>query len=210
LFSDACAARELRVRHEWLGSRPLLLFAGTFGRVNGMEYLVRLAAEVQRVDPGIRLVAVGGGAEFERTQALARELRVLDTNLFLLGKVPKSEAAVWTVAADMTLALFTGPEIVWRDAVQNKFFDSLAAGKPVVNNFRGWQSEVAVAAGAGLIVSATDIEAAARDVSRALRNPDWMARAGQAARELGVRRFNRDALAAQLAGVLAEAHAQPR
>jgi glycosyltransferase involved in cell wall biosynthesis len=172
-----------------------------------MDYLARLAASLLRIDREIRVVAVGGGAEFERTRQLALDLQVLGENLFLLGKLPKSEAAAWTVAADMTLALFTGPPIVWRDAVQNKFFDSLAAGKPVANNFRGWQSELAVAAGAGLIVSASDVDAAARDLVRALRDREWMAKAGRAARQLGAGGFNRDALAAELARVLLAAHA---
>jgi glycosyltransferase involved in cell wall biosynthesis len=207
LFSDPSAARELRSKHAWLASRPLLVFAGTFGRVNGMDYLARLAASLLRIDREIRVVAVGGGAEFERTRQLALELQVLGENLFLLGKLPKSEAAAWTVAADMTLALFTGPPIVWRDAVQNKFFDSLAAGKPVANNFRGWQSELAVGAGAGLIVSASDVDAAARDLVRALRDREWMAKAGRAARQLGAGGFNRDALAAELARVLLAARA---
>ena len=110
LFSDPSAARELRSKHEWLGSRPLLVFAGTFGRVNGMDYLVRLAASILRADREIRVVAVGAGAEFDRTRQLALELKVLGENLFLLGRLPKIEAAAWTVAADMTIALFTGTE----------------------------------------------------------------------------------------------------
>lgn len=209
-FADAEAGLALRRRFDWLGDRPLLVFAGTFGLVNGMDYLVRLAQAAARIDADVRIAAVGTGREFDRTRRLAIDAGVLDRNLFLLGRVPKNEAAAWTLAADMTIALFTGPEIVWRDAVQNKFFDSLAAGKPVANNFPGWQSKLAEQAGAGLIVSATDTQAAARDIVRALRDRDWMERAGRAARELAVGRFNRDALAQQLEGVLREAHAAAR
>jgi glycosyltransferase involved in cell wall biosynthesis len=124
--------------------------------------------------------------------------------------LPKHETAKWTLAADMTIALITGPRIVWRDAVQNKFFDSLAAGKPVVNNFPGWQATVAEEAGAGLIVSQTDAEGAAAQVVRALRDREWLQRAGQAARRLATERFDRNLLAAQLAGVLEEARASGR
>ena len=210
LFSDVEAGRALRARHDWLESRPLLVFAGTFGRANGMDYLVRLAEAILRLDPEIRIAAVGTGGEFERTRQLALDRQVLGKNLFLLGQLPKQEAAAWLAAADMTIALFTGPKIVWRDAVQNKFFDSLAAGKPVANNFRGWQSELAVAAGAGLILSSSDVEAAAGDLVRSLRDREGMVRSGRAARELGVGRFNRDVLAADLARVLEEAYAEGR
>ncbi|MBP7609918.1 MAG: hypothetical protein KA760_10500, partial [Steroidobacteraceae bacterium] len=110
----------------------------------------------------------------------------------------------------INLALFTGPSIVWRDAVQNKFFDSLAAGRPVANNFPGWQSRIAEAADAGLILPADDLAAAARQVATALRDKAWLEAAGRAARQLAESRFNRDVLAAQLVGVLEQARADWR
>jgi glycosyltransferase involved in cell wall biosynthesis len=204
-FTDEAVARDVRARHAWLGDRPLLLFAGTFGLVNGMAYLVKLAEAIAKLDPEIRVAAVGGGREYELTEKLAREKGLLDRNFFLLGKRPKRETVHWLQAADMTIALFTGPEIVWRDAVQNKFFDSLAAGKPVANNFPGWQSKIAAEAGAGLILSATDINTAAHDVVKALRDSAWMHAASQAAKKLARERFDRDKLAFQLARVLEDA-----
>jgi glycosyltransferase involved in cell wall biosynthesis len=205
--ADPAGGDALRSRHEWLGDRPMLLFAGTFGLVNGMPYLVELAAAIARLDPEIRVVAVGAGREYARVDALARERGVLDRNFFLMGQVSKREVASWLGAADMTIALFTGPSIIWRDAVQNKFFDSLAAGKPVANNFPGWQSKIAAEAGAGLILSATDHESAARELVKSLRDPQWMGQAIAAARELARTRFDRDKLGAQLGEVLEAVYA---
>jgi len=205
VFADAGVGHKLREQYTWLGNRPLLVYAGTFGIANGVDYLARIAASIARIDPEVRIVAVGGGRDFDRTRQLALDLGVLGKNLFLQGKLRKREAAAWTIAADMTIALLTGPEVVWRDAVQNKFFDSLAAGKPVANNFAGWQSKLAVEAGAGLILDANDVETAARDLVRALRDNQWLEKAGRAARDLAVSRFNRDRLAADLARVLIEA-----
>ena len=202
IFSGAPGSGAPRDAHEWLGDRPLVVFTGTFGLVNGMDYLVHLAAATARIDPEVRFVAVGEGREFARTMELARELGVLDSNLFLMGKLPKLETASWVRAADMTIALFTGPEIVWRDAVQNKFFDSLAAGTPVANNFRGWQARVAEEAGAGIILSADDADAAAADLVHHLRDDAWLRQAGEAARALAINRFNRDDLAGQLERLL--------
>ena len=204
LFADAEASETLRRRYDWLGSRPLLVFTGTFGLVNGMDYLVRLADCIQRIDSEVRVVAIGAGREFEKTHQLASDKGILDKSLFFLGRLPKVEVAAWTKAADMTIALFAGPEIVWRDAVQNKFFDSLAAGNPVANNFPGWQSKVAADAGAGLILSSQDTDAAARDVVDALRDKDWMTAAKAAAFNLARRRFDRDFLAMDLDRVLRE------
>ena len=121
LFADSGASESVRRDHAWLRERPLLVYTGAFGRINGMDYLVKLAAAVRKLDAEVRIVGIGEGGEFESTMQLATELGVLDDNLFLLGRLPKVEAARWVRAADMTIALITGPEIVWRDAVQNKF-----------------------------------------------------------------------------------------
>jgi glycosyltransferase involved in cell wall biosynthesis len=199
VFSAPPAQGEaLRRAHAWLGDRPLVLFAGTFGLVNGVDYLARLAECAAAVDADVRFIAIGKGRFFEPLKTLARGLGVLDRNLFLFESMPKQDLAAWLAAADMTLALFAGPEIVWRDAVQNKFFDSLAAGKPIANNHRGWQARIAEEEGAGLILDPEDIGAATRTLVSHLRDRDWMARACTAARRLGRERFNRDLLAADL------------
>lgn len=201
---------DLRRSHAWLGSRPILLFCGTFGLVNGVDYLAYLAQALAAIGPDVRIVAIGTGREYDRVVALAGQLNVNKRNLFFLGELSKRESARWLMTADMTIALFTGPEIVWRDAVQNKFFDSLAAGKPVANNFPGWQAKVAVEAGAGLIVSATDFPAAAKDICDALHNEKWMTGAQAACRALAGLRFNRDNLANDLLKVLLAAQGASR
>jgi len=204
VFADPSGAGTVRKEFPWLGDRPLLVYTGTFGLINGMAYLVRLAAAISRIDPEVRIVAIGEGREFESTMNLAKELQVYDSNFFMLGRMPKVDAAVWVKAADMTIALVTGPEIVWRDAVQNKFFDSLAAGTPVANNFPGWQSKVAAEAGVGIILSADDVDDAAAELLRHLQDEGWLRKAGEAAHDLAVNRFNRDDLAAALGELLEE------
>jgi len=166
--------------------------------VNGVDYLVRLAAEAAVLDPDVRFVGIGDGRELQKVRDLAHSLGVLDRNLLLLERRSKLEVAVWLAASDMSIALFTGPSIIWRDAVQNKFFDALAAGKPVANNFRGWQSIVAEEAGAGLVLDPHDYRAATAKLIEHLRDRQWMTAASQAATRLARERFDRGQLAAQL------------
>ena len=212
LFGADASAPNLREQFGWIGNRPLLVFCGTFGLVNGVDYLPRLCSHLLVIDPGICVVALGHGREFEAVRRLAAQLAVLERNFFMLGRVPKKEAAAWVRTAQMTIALFTGPEIVWRDAVQNKFFDSLAAGRPVANNFPGWQAKIAVEAGAGLILDAHDTCSAARTLAKHLRDAKWLEAASRAASDLARTRFDRDFLAADLARVLegvVRAHGTP-
>lgn len=202
LFGPRAGDGSLRQTDTWLGAGPLLVFCGTFGLVNGVDYLPRLAAALLEVAPSIRLVGIGSGREWENTRRLAVELGVLERNLRLLGELPKTATVAWIRAADATLALFTGPAIVWRDAVQNKFFDSLAAGTPVINNFRGWQAIVAEQADAGFIVSGTDTASAARNIASRLHDRAWLETARASARRLAVEQFNLDDLAVKLEHVL--------
>lgn len=192
----------LRRLHPWLQGRPLVLFAGTLGMANGVDYLVRLASTVRTLDPEIRFLVIGGGKEVERVRGMAREQGVLESNFFMMNAIPKREIPAWLSASDLVTALFTGPKIVWKDAVQNKFFDAMAAGRPIVNNFEGWQSRIAEEHGAGLILPAEDIPEAARLLTGAIRNQEWMEKARTAARQLGRERFSRERLAWELEQVL--------
>lgn len=200
---DPAAARRLREATPWLQDRPLVLFTGALGQVNGVDYLARLAGAVARLDPEVRFVVLGNGRERERIKQTAVDAGILDRSFFLFEAVPKRELVAWTSAADFTVALFTGPRVIWKDAVQNKFFDSLAAGRPVACNFRGWQSEIAEEEGVGLILPHEDIEAAAAQLLARLRDRDWMLAARARALELARGRFNRDRLAEALHQVLA-------
>jgi glycosyltransferase involved in cell wall biosynthesis len=202
------AGERIRDGYEWLGQRRMVLFFGTLGLVNGVDYLIRLAAEVRRLDPDVRFVVLGDGRMEPELRELARDLGVLDENLFILGKVSKARVAEWLAASDMSIALFTGPRVVWKDATQNKFFDSLAAGRPIANNFDGWQSRIAEEAGCGLILDADSIGVAANQLYARLTDPAWLDTARRRARELAERRFNRDDQARQLERVLQEALAE--
>ncbi|TLM76777.1 MAG: glycosyltransferase family 4 protein, partial [Actinobacteria bacterium] len=158
------AGAEIRAAHEWLGDRPMIIYAGAVSTANGVEYLAHLAAATRQIDPEIRFVVAGTGRDMDLVRDLATELGVYEQSFFMLGRIPKGDVAKWLAASSMTCAMLTGPRIVWKDAVSNKFFDSLAAGKPVANNFDGFSSQVAREAGAGIILDPDDVEQAARDL----------------------------------------------
>lgn len=196
--------RGARIRAElpWLGERPMVIYCGAIGKLNRVDQLVHIAAATAKRDVEVRFVVVGTGREEPRVRELAAELGVLNRNFFMQGAVPKREVPAWLDAADVAIALITGPEILWKHATQNKFFDALAAGRAILSNFRGWQSILAEEAGAGLIFDTEDAEAAAQRLVSVVRDPQWLARAGTAARALAAREFDRDAHAKILENVL--------
>ena len=45
----------------------------------------------------------------------------------------------------------------------NKFFDALAAGKPIMINYKGWQAKLIEKYNIGIVVSSNNITLAAKD-----------------------------------------------
>lgn len=191
-----------RNEYTWLGDRKLVLYTGTIGAANGVDYMVQLAGEVLTIDPEVRFVIIGDGAEREFVSYLADKLGVLNRNLFMLSPLPKREIARWSRAADMHMALMRGPKVYLKDAVNNKFFDALAARRPIANNFDGWQSRIAEEEGVGLILNSLDVSAAARQLVNALGDHDWISKVQVRAGFLAEKRFNRDLQAKHLEDIL--------
>lgn len=188
--------RKVRQEHPWVGDGPVVLYAGAVGQANGLRYLVDLATAMRQVDPHVQFVVIGEGREKPDLEALARRRGILGRSIHFLGPRSKAEVADWMAASDMTLALLTGPRILWRDAVQNKFFDALAAQRPIATNNDGWQTQLAIAEGVGAMLDPTDTAQAARELAGLLSDQPFIAAVPANCRRLADGRFNRDAQAA--------------
>lgn len=196
--SSGQAARRAR---SWLGDRPLALYAGTFGLVNGLAYLVRAAEAAQTIAPELRFLLVGEGREAEEVERLARETGVLGKNLVIEPPVPKRDLPALFRAADVCLStVIDVPELAANSA--NKAFDAFAAGRPLVINHGGWLAEVLERTGAGLAVPPDDPAAAAGLIRDLLADPDRVAAVRAASRDLARATFGRDLLFERLMAVL--------
>lgn len=200
---NACDVELFRVPEEqgeafrraqpWLGRRPLVLYGGTLGLVNGVDYLVRVAAATLPRDPEVRFLVVGSGKQFEKVRDEARRLGVLERNFFLLPSVPKAQMPAVLSAADLATSLFIGLKALEANSA-NKLFDALAAGRPVAVNHGGWLAELLDRTGCGLKLDPQNLQAAAERMVTALGDPVWKARARAAARRLADTEFNREQL----------------
>jgi glycosyltransferase involved in cell wall biosynthesis len=205
LFSTSDdAARCFRAAHDWLQDRPLVVYTGALGTANGLGYLVRLAARVRNLDGDVRFLIVGKGKERDHVRQLAEDHRVLDKTLRMWPEVPKSEIPVILAAATMATCVLL-PFPCLRDNSANKFFDALAAGRPVAINYGGWASDLLRHSGAGLVLDSHDLGASAESLVAHLRDRDWLARAGSVARGLAVDEFSRDLLFDRFEEVLVRA-----
>ncbi|WP_164019465.1 glycosyltransferase family 4 protein [Pyxidicoccus trucidator] len=197
----ASVGEAFRRKHAWLGDRPLVVYAGSLGRVNGVDFLVRLAADVLTRDPEVRFLIVGQGSEERTLHALAEQLGVKDRNLFILPPVVKAEVPAVLSAATIATSLFTDVPGM-EDNSANKVFDALAASRPLALNYGGWQAKLLEQEQFGLYLPPKSIPAAGALLASRVRDTRWLAEAGRRAGRLGRERFSADAAALQLAEVL--------
>ena len=200
--ADAVSA--FRSRFPWLGERPLVLYAGTIGRINGVDYLAEVAAKALAIDDTIRFVVIGEGGDERRVRERAAALGVLERNFFILPPMPKREIGAAFAAADIALSLFVDLPAMWANSA-NKFFDGLASGTPVAINYLGWQAEYLEQRDAGLVLPATDHQAASRMLVERLHDSAWLVGAGARAQQLARDTFDRETLARQFEAVLRRA-----
>jgi len=198
------AGRRFRAEHDWLAQRPLVVYTGALGLLNGVCYLARLAAAVRRRNPEICFLVVGTGGEEEKVRRTAERLGVLGRNFFMLPPLPKTEMPAVLSAADMATSLFVDLEKNWVNSA-NKVFDALAAARPIAINHQGWHAERIRGTGCGLVLDPHDIESAAEKLTAALCDKQWLANAAAAAGRVGREYFDRDKLCDRLESVLSEA-----
>ena len=202
LFSvDADEVRRFRADHPWLGDRPLVVYTGALGAVNGVEYLVRLARRMRDLDPHVQFLVVGKGKEWDDTRQLAQADGLLDTTVHMWPQVPKAQLPVILAAATMSTSLCRPVRALW-DNSANKFFDALAAARPIAINYGGWQSDLLRESGAGLVIDPYDVDGAAATLAAHLRDGPWLVEAGAAAHRLAVEQFSRDLLFERFEAVL--------
>jgi glycosyltransferase involved in cell wall biosynthesis len=207
MFASApVRAAGVRAEHlPWLRSDDrLVLYAGTFGAINDAGWLADVAEAARSIAPQLSFALVGGGAERDAIEARARARGVLGTNLRMLPPVAKRDMPGLLGAATIATSLFKPlPEMEANSA--NKFFDALAAGRPIAINYGGWHADLLRSTGAGLVLPHADPRAAAERLAALALDDDAVARAGAAASALARERFDRDRLAVQLEDVLERA-----
>ncbi len=172
-----------RAQFPWLRNRPLVLYTGSIGRVNGLSYMVRLAHAMESLDPAICFLVVGQGREQDTVRTLAKEIGVFERSMFFLPPVAKAQLPALLSAATVCSSwVIPVPELTYNSA--NKFFDALAAGRPLIINYGGWQANLLTTSDAGLVLPGQDFQQAAAILQPVLRDQPRLADMGQSASRL--------------------------
>ncbi|MFT6656681.1 MAG: glycosyltransferase involved in cell wall biosynthesis [Marinomonas primoryensis] len=203
--SQASDSARFMMKHPEIGNRKVVLYAGTFGHINGLSYLVNLAKETKRSGfLDVCFVAIGDGAELPMLMKEAARQGVLDDNFFIYPPIPKAEIPDAMAAADIAISLVIDVEELWVNSA-NKFFDALASGTPVAINYGGWQADLLKKTGAGVVLSSSDAKSGAIELMGFLMNDKGFPSAKIAAYRLAQDQFTREKLVLRFESVLVEA-----
>lgn len=193
--------KAFRARNPWLGERPLVVYIGTFGKINGVKYLVDVAKETMSINSEIRFLLVGSGAEFQMVSEYAAQEEVLEKNLWIWPAVPKSGVPEILSAATIATSLFIDLPEMWNNSA-NKVFDAMASGTPVAINYEGWQADLLRTEQAGIVLDVHDHRGATEQLLSFVQDQHWLNTAARNAARLAKTQFSREILAKELLGVL--------
>jgi glycosyltransferase involved in cell wall biosynthesis len=172
----------------------MAVFAGTHGMANGLAAVLDAAAELKRRGrEGIKLVLIGNGKLKPELQARA-ERDGLD-NIVFNEPVNKVRLAGLMAAADLGMQVLENVPAFYYGTSPNKFFDYIAAGLPVLNNYPGWLAEMINQHDCGFAVPPVDAAAFADALEAAADDRQALKAMGQRARELALQQFSRERLA---------------
>ena len=171
----------------------MAIFTGTHGLANGLNAVIDVAIELQsRQRTDIKLVLVGDGMKKKELQQRAKELQL--TNVIFHDPVNKAKLAGLMTGADVGLQLLANIPAFYYGTSPNKFFDYIAAGLPVLNNYPGWLAELITSQNCGFAVLPENPKKFADALEYAADHRELLKVMGDNARQLAKQQFDRQVL----------------
>ena len=187
------AVKALR-QAQGLAGRPVVLYAGTFGRANDIPTLIAAAEAMVAQDADVVWLFLGHGF-FEPLVAAAAAR--WPGRIRLVGGQARHEVFAWFGLAAVSVVSFLGLPVLDANSPA-KLYDSLAVGTPVVVTNPGWTKALVEEHGCGWYVPAGNAVALVAQLRELLKQPDLLAKAGASGRTLAAREFDRQQLAARV------------
>lgn len=194
------------LRPEGVGLNDLVaVFSGAHGMANGLDAVLDVAAILKmkgRTD--IKLLFIGDG-KLKPSLVKRASQEKLDNCLFL-DPVPKLKLTAYLRGADVGLMILANVPAFYYGTSPNKFFDYIAIGLPVINNYPGWLADMIEENQCGIAVAPEDPQAFAEALEKMADNHLMTTEMGKNARLLAERQFNRSELGNRFAECLEKAY----
>lgn len=168
----------------------MAIFTGTHGLANGLNAVIDAAVELQqRGRDDIKLVLVGDGMQKKALVTQAAQLQL--ANIVFHDPVNKTKLAGLMASADLGLQILANVPAFYYGTSPNKFFDYIAAGLPVLNNYPGWLAELIQQRQCGFAVPPENAHAFADALEYAADHREELVQMGYHAQQTAKEQFNR-------------------
>lgn len=187
-----------------------LVFTGAHGLANGLDAVLDAVAELKRRgERGVRFVFVGDGNQKQILMRRSVE-EGLDPWITWAAPISKNELAAVLPRFDVGLMILKNVPAFYYGTSPNKFFDYIASGLPVLNNYPGWLADLITENSCGKFVPPGDAVAFADAVLHMRDNRNEPSEMGRNARALAESQFSREDLGGQFVAVIEKVYAERR
>jgi glycosyltransferase involved in cell wall biosynthesis len=140
-------------------SKSYAIYTGNIGEVNNAAWMLE-AARILKVksENNIKILIIGDGQQ--KSWIISEIDRLKLDNLLVWDLMPKSELVALIQHALVSLVPLKGTPVLDTSS-PNKFFESLAAGVPVIQNTNGWMRDFLEKYQVGFTISPDNAEALA-------------------------------------------------
>lgn len=169
------------------------IFSGTHGPANGLHEVLK-AAEVlkSRGRSDIKFVLIGQGKLKKELMVAAKEKAL--SNILFLDAVDKQKLSGLMKRANVGMQLLANVPAFYFGTSPNKFFDYIAAGLPVLNNYPGWLASIIEESECGVAVPPESAVLFADALEELASDRSALEVMGSNALALAKSRFDRDKL----------------
>jgi glycosyltransferase involved in cell wall biosynthesis len=177
-------------RPRGLGQNDLMaIFTGAHGIANGLRAVLDAAFVLKKKNKqNIKIILIGEGKlKFELK---ARAKRENLNNIIFLDSMPKTQLMGIMNIADIGLQILENVPSFYYGTSPNKFFDYIAAGLPVLNNYPGWLADLIEKNQCGYVVDPNNPELFADKLIHAAENRDKLKQMGINSRNLAIKEFD--------------------
>ena len=171
----------------------LAVFTGTHGPANGLDAVLDAAKTlIELRNKKIKILLIGDGKLKSNLQKRAHNENI--DNVIFMDPVSKAELAFIMNRANIGMQILDNVPAFYFGTSPNKFFDYLASGLPVLNNYPGWLAEMINEYECGYEIFPDDPKAFANALIDASENPENLAIMGKNSQKLAIERFDRKKL----------------
>lgn len=192
---------KFKLNNAWLPDGKVIIYTGTFGLVNDVGVTIELAKELKKRQSDIKILLIGDGLEYDKVYKKALDENVLDEQLFIRKQVPKFEIPFFFKYASMASSFALNLPAIQANSA-NKFFDALAASKPILINYGGWQKDILEQNKCGIVAWNKSVLEIVDELEQFLNDKKTYDQACINAKKLALNEFSRDYLAQKLENIL--------